>query len=202
MREEIVKVYKFDELSDAAKQKAIEWYRGDGPDHDWWDFIYEDFIANCALIGLEVKAKDIHFSGFCSQGDGASFTGRWYPCGPAPEGIPEVFGEAFDDLCRIQKEIDEYITETDAPKLDYVKVTRHPGIYVHSHMMNAFAVRDDGVVYPAGVDREFLNVFRRLADYLYRSLEEEYDWLNSDETISENITNNYYEFTESGELWP
>ena len=34
-------VYQFPELSDAAKEKAREWYRTDHPDWEWWDGVYE-----------------------------------------------------------------------------------------------------------------------------------------------------------------
>jgi hypothetical protein len=44
--------------------------------YDWWDDLYADFRTDCAALG--VRVDDIQFSGFHSQGDGASFTGRMY----------------------------------------------------------------------------------------------------------------------------
>lgn len=69
--------YTFDELSQDAKDHAIEKERSSMHDTmgDWW---YEGIIE-----GETEKLKDeglddidIQFSGFHSQGDGASFTGR------------------------------------------------------------------------------------------------------------------------------
>lgn len=48
-------VYKFDELDEKAKQKAIEWFLSDYPDHEWWDCTYED----AKTIGLALKSFDL-----------------------------------------------------------------------------------------------------------------------------------------------
>ena len=83
-------VYQFPELSDAAKEKARNWYRDLGPHDDWWDAVYEDFERVCEILGIRLKTTSarlmgggtrakpcIWFSGFWSQGDGASFEGYW-----------------------------------------------------------------------------------------------------------------------------
>ena len=43
-------VYLFPELSDAAKEKARNWYRDLGPHDDWWDAVYEDFERVCEIL--------------------------------------------------------------------------------------------------------------------------------------------------------
>lgn len=48
-------VYKFDELSDSAKEKARDWYRGGSLDYEWWDGVYED----AERVGLKIKEFDI-----------------------------------------------------------------------------------------------------------------------------------------------
>ena len=83
-------VYQFPELSDAAKEKARSWYRELGPHDDWWDAVYEDFERVCEILGIRLKTTPVRlmgggtrakpciwFSGFWSQGDGASFEGYW-----------------------------------------------------------------------------------------------------------------------------
>jgi hypothetical protein len=49
------KVYKFSELSDQAKEKAIEKFRNVNVDHEWWESTYED----AENIGLKIKEFDI-----------------------------------------------------------------------------------------------------------------------------------------------
>lgn len=56
MREIIVKLYQFDELSDKAKEKARDWWREGGLDYEWWDCIYED----AERIGLKITGFDAY----------------------------------------------------------------------------------------------------------------------------------------------
>ena len=79
-------VYRLDELSDAAKDKARAWYREGGFDYDWYDAVYEDFQRVADILGLRLKTRAtrlyggrtrpqtcIWFRGFWNQGDGACF---------------------------------------------------------------------------------------------------------------------------------
>ncbi len=83
-------VYRLDELDNAAKDRARAWYRQADFDHDWFEFVYDDFERICEILGvtLETRTVRLHggrtrpkpciwFSGFWSQGDGASFEGYW-----------------------------------------------------------------------------------------------------------------------------
>jgi hypothetical protein len=111
MREEVIKVYKFNELDDRAKQKAREWYTGcDYPHDDWWDWTYEDFGIICGIIGIELATTpvklmgggvrhkpDINFSGFYSQGDGACFSGTY-------RGEPDAL-KFWDNLYPIKQDL-------------------------------------------------------------------------------------------------
>ena len=65
-------VYTFDELSETSKQTAIENYISDydfGMDEQW---VLEDIVGE----NPHIQDMDISYSGFWSQGDGASFTGQ------------------------------------------------------------------------------------------------------------------------------
>lgn len=50
-----INVYQWDELSEDAKQKAIDHARYWNVDHDWWDCTYED----AERIGAKISAFDI-----------------------------------------------------------------------------------------------------------------------------------------------
>jgi hypothetical protein len=56
-------VYSFDELSEAAKQKAIEKLKDINVNHNWWDSVYED-AANVFITinGFDIYRKDITVS--------------------------------------------------------------------------------------------------------------------------------------------
>jgi len=62
----------FDDLSNYAKQQAIGEY-GQPPD-DWYEEIYERAKEYASERGFVIN--EIQFSGFHSQGDGASWTGH------------------------------------------------------------------------------------------------------------------------------
>lgn len=74
MREEIIKIYTFDELSEEAKQKAIENYR----DNDEMEWLPDDMQWKLDELLEEVKNLTTHSSKifysltYC-QGDGAMF---------------------------------------------------------------------------------------------------------------------------------
>lgn len=55
MRTIETKVYKFDELSESGKAKAINNLADINVSHDWWDSVYED----AKMIGLEITSFDV-----------------------------------------------------------------------------------------------------------------------------------------------
>jgi len=75
-----VTLYTFKELVDLEKvgtlkracERARAWLQEGQTDHDWWDHTYDTWKSALAQIGFD--NADISFSGFWSQGDGASFT--------------------------------------------------------------------------------------------------------------------------------
>lgn len=67
--------YSFNELSEVAKQNAINHFRDINTDFDdWHECILEDIKERLKEIGF--YDIDIQYSGFWSQGDGLSFDGK------------------------------------------------------------------------------------------------------------------------------
>ena len=71
-------VYTFADLVKLSKEsgedgldKALEWYTQGLSDYEWWDYTYE--LWSSALEQLGFLGVSIAHSGFCCQGDGASF---------------------------------------------------------------------------------------------------------------------------------
>lgn len=66
---------KYDELSEETKEKVLKKFHDINIDHEWWDptidQIKNELEDEFGLYDIEIK-----FSGFASQGDGASFTGK------------------------------------------------------------------------------------------------------------------------------
>ena len=54
-------VYKFDELPEEGKRKALELLYDINVDYDWWDSLYDD----AKTIGCEIKGFDIDRGSYC-----------------------------------------------------------------------------------------------------------------------------------------
>ena len=206
MREEVTKVYKFDELDDRAKQKAREWYTGrDYPHDDWWDCTYEDFQIICGIIGIELgttrgRRPDISFSGFCSQGDGACFAGTYRGKSDACQKIREHAPQDTD----LHNIVDCLDVDWVQPYSQTRVVITTSGRYSHSGTMrfefDEYEESDGELHDPCEERCEIVkDNLRWLADWLYNQLEKSYDWYMSEEVVDENIIANEYEFTEDGE---
>ena len=71
----VIKAYSFDELSDEAREKTCQQVGDSMTDNaGWWYDTYNLFVEQCKYYGLDIDENNIQFSGFGSQGDGASFT--------------------------------------------------------------------------------------------------------------------------------
>lgn len=194
-------VYTFDELGDKAKEKARNWYRERGMDYDWWDF--EDFYTIAELMGLDIspagqhdRSRGIQFSGFSSQGDGACFTGRYRPVKNAEAAVREHApqDETLHSLARI---LDEEMAKCDHSLRTTIK---HSGRYSHSRSMDyehVFDTEREDIDFHS-IEIEVQGVFRHFADWIYRQLEEQWNHLNSDETVDENLISNEYTFDSQG----
>lgn len=191
MRTATVDVYQFGELSDKAKERARDWYR-ECIDSDEYSAVTEDAQALLELLGFsDIK---IYWSGFSSQGDGASFEAGWsaYKCNSE-----EFFGhcpetEGNEEYCESAKRIIALATEF--PELTARLETR--GNYSHSGTMRA-----DLGDSPDGVEERFISACRDFADAIYSALERENEYLYSEESVDENIRANEYEFTADGKRW-
>jgi hypothetical protein len=207
-------LYKFSELSEEAKQRAIEKEAESAGSDFWTEPTIEDFERICNILGVTLKQRQyktiggdtryepaVYWSGFSSQGDGASFEGEYeYKAGSAKairEYAPkdEKLHAIADDLLRLQKpflfglqatitqsgnNVHEY-TMTISPRTKFDDV---------SEKWSSKAIPED----------ELTDCFRRLAKWVYRSLEAEYDYQTSEEAAREKLEDHdgEDEFTEEG----
>jgi hypothetical protein len=184
-------VYQFDELNEDAKEKAREWWREGGMDYEWYDAVYEDAKAIGELMGIEIDK--IYFSGFSSQGDGACFEGSYAYAKSSVKAVIE-YAPQDSELHRIVKAL------AAIQKLNFYQLTatvKHSGHYYHEFCTNIDAQRADDSFATEGLD-ELKELLRDFMHWIYRQLETEYDYLNSDEQVDETIRINEYTFTEDG----
>ena len=191
-------------------QAFIDDHRDFNATHDWWDSVYDDFHQICEVMGIELDKNEPCFSGFWSQGDGASWTGRYraqalslntrsgytptYDLAPAK--IREYCGD--EEIHRIADELC-LLCRIYGPV--YAKVSRHSSHYAHSNTMQIgeWEYYDD--LDMDEVDSDILDhieqtlicLFTDLADWLYSSLEREHEYLTSDEAVIESLEANEIE---------
>lgn len=164
-------LYEFSELSEDAKQSAINSMRDINVSHDWWDFIYED----AAQIGLKITSFDLDRN---RHADGEFVLS-------ACEVAQNIFN-SHGETCETYKTAKEFMNEWQ-PVFD--------GYMDESGENYESAESENRII---EIEENFLNDI--LEDYSIM-LQHESEYLQSDEAIIETIEANDYDFTENGKLY-
>lgn len=209
-----ITAYTFDELSDKAKDKARERHRDMNVIGDWWDSTYEDADLIAELMGIDIDrdairkrdgsivpgGPDIQFSGFARQGDGLSFTGAWTPKEGGAAAVREH--APLDERLHGIADTLEALGKAIGPNM---RATMKRNGHQHSHEYTVSIELEDmdetTESDPRGTDQQQKDVADALRSYMkwiYRQLEQEYEYLTGDEAVDETIQANEYLFTEDG----
>lgn len=187
-------------ISEEQKAKLIDKYRDINVDSNHWNADMEEDFKDELREKFSFNAGEVCWSGFCSQGDGALFSGY------------------FEDPFKVI-ENDKYPVLRKLNELDGLSmaVGRHTSRYSHSG--NMFVSTDmrsfhqttmgeyDSELQAAvcsahdneaereigALEEELLQWARDKADEFYRRLEDEYEHLTSDEQVWESIVANELE---------
>lgn len=202
-------VYRLDELAGSAKERARAWYREAGFDHDWFEFVFDDFERICSILGIALRTVParlygggsrqkpcIYFSGFWSQGDGACFEGHYRHAKAAPRKIRDHAPEDRE-LHRIADAL-QAVQRRNFYQL-HAGIT-HRDRHYHEYCMAISVERDSPTWQDMTADAEdaVIEALRDLARWLYRQLEREHEYLTSDAVVDEAILANAYTFTDTG----
>jgi hypothetical protein len=193
-------------------EKFIESHRDINVNYDWWDAVYHDFSVICGILGIDLDRHEPSFSGFWSQGDGASWTGTYSARGPrrmtydtAPAEIREhaptdtELHRIADELCLLARVYGPVVaTVTRRDRWNYVQSSTmtidHWEFYDDERNEN---IPEEIVEH---IDDTLITLFRDLAEWLYDTLETEHDYLTSDEAVAETLeANDITEETEEDE---
>jgi hypothetical protein len=184
-----------------TKEELIEQYRDFNVEHiEWWDCTYDHFKED--MSDKHIRVDDICFSGFCCQGDGASFTGlinnlEFLKAHDLVERYPYImrlveYGGDF--TLRIERISAVYAHEnTVAVELSFTDMFYNVLPCGPDDTLRAEVVAQ----WDALLDEEYTrladDVTSIIRDYcrdLYRRLNDEYDYLTSDEAVWEAIVAN------------
>lgn len=197
-------VYTIHELSEEAREKAIENHRDWNTSDEFWfemwsvngkpgDIVLEKGIEN----GFNITR--FYFSGFWSQGDGACFQAD----------------VDYEEYILKNKLGNKYRTLLNHARVDGGSLTiKTHGMYSHAYSMQLedydhyFNATDDTsrawqAAEKAGAQADelaemILDHGRDLANEFYRQLEKEYDYLSGDEQVIDSLDINEMLFTEDG----
>ena len=178
------KIYEFKELSKEAQEAVIEKFNDINTDHEWYQFTYEDQMERLETMGY--SDIEINFSGFWSQGDGASFTAhvdleKWLKAHKLSSKYRALYNRANEFSCNIVRISSRYSHEN----------TVDTDLNGYSESEKANTQADE-------VEKLILESTREEARAIYKMLETDYDYLTSREAIIDTIEANDWRFLADG----
>jgi hypothetical protein len=205
MHTKTITLYSFDELSARAKEKARSWWReSSAGDSFWSESTIEDAKEQGKFMGLDIS--NIYFSGFSCQGDGACFEGSWNASDVKPGETAKDWGDspATTKIKRIASSFEELAKKYPEASFN----VKHSGHYSHKYCTLFFVSLGEELDNNENftqkelseAEGEIIEAARDYMQWIYRQLETEYEYQNSDEQVDESICSNGYSFTEDGEI--
>ena len=182
MQTKVIETYGIEELEGRAKENALEWLR-EGLDYEWYDFVFDDAKKCASILGIEIG--DIYFS----MDVGACFNGRFSYAKGWKKALKE-YAPIDTELLRIGQELQAiqkpyfYNLSGMIESNDRYKTTKAA---FHWHETNM-------------PDDDLSQVFTDFASWIYRNLEKEWDYLNSEEQLIETAKANGYAFDSEGRI--
>jgi hypothetical protein len=200
-------VYSVDDVLNMPelRQKVFENYHDFNVSFDeWHDFLLNEWKEKLESYGF--CQPEINYSGFWSQGNGASFTCKYID-------IPLFFENFTDeiDLTEKQKKLLLALMK-DYDLFDFAVKRRSHHYY---HEKTVFVNNEDCLYNFSGYNRLYTFLYsamkkienviaEKVIDFswqIYRELEKEYDYLTSEEAVFESLRCNEYEFIASGKIF-
>jgi hypothetical protein len=170
-----IQLFKFDELSDKAKEKALIEYYDWNVNFDWWDSVYYD----AKNVGITINGFDIDRGNYCK--------------------IEFRYDEK--DIC--QKIIMEHGENCETHKIatkflsDYDELVKRYSDGIIKDIVSEYNEED--------FDNEIIELetelHHELSEEYLSILRKEYEYLTSEEAIIEALEANEIEFTINGEIY-
>lgn len=175
MRTIEVNLYQFEELSTESKEKAIEKNRIMNVEYDWWYFTCESMKE----VGVKIYSFDIYYRNINITIEDSEHT--------ASKTI-ENFGEGME-IVKISK---QFIKDRDALIKRLGEGNDIAGYSVKEEFIDEY---DEEIEY---LEEEYR---KEMAEEILTWLRDEYEFLQTDESVAETLICNDYEFTEDGTIY-
>ena len=178
----------FSELSKENQLKIVERNREmDVQFNDWHEAVYTDAIQLGETMGIDIQ--EIQFSGFWSQGDGARFRGFFKPRPDMREAL-RAYAPVDKELHLIADRLAD-VQEEYCWLIECEIKFEHWGNYVHDNNTSfefepvGIDQAGDETYIKESDEQEIVLCLRRLMRWIYKTLENEYEYLTSDEHLLE-----------------
>ena len=181
MRKMTTMVYSFNELSEAAQERALNAFRDINVEFNWWEGSYYTIRAAGNLLGLDIDR--IHFDAYLY----CIFDANYEYARGAVKAVKAEFPYATD-------------LHEVARKLQALQRRHFYSLscaVTEGRSMNRYECFRFGEDYECEELGDIIDDFAHWAQILLR---DEYKYLTSDEAVKETIEANGYEFTEGGKL--
>jgi len=210
MRIQQKEVFQFAELSDQAKDAARRWWLEthvrDG--RELLADLTDDFESVASILGIEFNAvpvrlmgggtrykPEIYFSGFSSQGDGACFAGTYSYKKGSVKAI-----HAYAPLDKDLHDIANMLATVQKKNFYSIRATvDHTGRYYHDYSTTIDIINENRDVEISDADKDIVKAsLRHFMRWMYDCLEEQNDYLESDEHVEHMIFSDEIEFYSDG----
>lgn len=188
--------YLANELNNKEQQKVLQDYHEINVMSDWFEAIVEDFNED-AKSSYGIVAT-LYFSGFWSQGDGACFVTKTVDTDILIRELHEQGYDIPEDCLIYSKDLSVNIEKVQASFANH---------YNHENTITACVHSESDVITQHDLDRlegVITSWAREYSKITYKSLEDYYIDLTSDEAIMETLLDehNGYLFTKNGTIIP
>jgi len=200
MKIKTIELKNIKELNQDLINTIIEKNRDINVDYDWYSIIQEDYIKKLNDIGF-IDAE-INFSGFWSQGDGASFDCSNLDFELLLNTIKKDLTEKeYNRILKFyyidNETFNFYIEKNQFANHYYHKKTRYIDLDWYNDKWYKLDLLKD-------LQNKVLDLLEELrldlCGEIYKSLREEYEYLISDDCILETLIINNYYFDSDGEM--
>ncbi len=210
MKTVCIECRKLEEWDKETQEKIIEKHRDFNVQDEWWDCETDFWAEKLAEMGFDIvetewktnkkgvryesKSNLISFSGFYSQGDGASFTGtvdiqKW------------IETQEPVKYARILKLLNsgkiQHSAKIKRDRWHHYVHWNTTSIY-HDWYMNGDHSRIEALI--EELEEDVLKHHQDLNREIYRDLEKDYDGQCTDEAVRESLIANEYEFDNTGKI--
>ncbi len=192
MEKKEITLYEFSELEGKARDRALV-ILAERQDNDpyWYANVFEDFKE---VNSADYQDIDINFSGFGSQGDGASFTAV----------LENEYVLKCAKRCKI--ELTAHIEDLIHTEEITFSIERNDSRYSHERTISVLSDPEhfDDHLEDAQIEKlcdALTEDARTLSKMLYKQLRDEYEYLRSETVLADESTSYGIKFTSDGELF-